>query len=176
MHFWIHMNRSCLHILHCTKICLYHDTDITSSMTSVVRTKHFILFLQIPGARFCQKTWTILVIKAGLKLKLPKLIFTKMCSSIIKKEIRKIRMIFVKENSFRKSNLVAFWRSLKCFVIWLSVPHGTSNFVHPKIILHNQSHFNNYAEPMYCNMYSKLDPTMWMWTLGLPHTRPTPYW
>ena len=94
-------------------------------------------FLQIRGAMPCQKIGMILVIKAGLKLKLPKLIFPKMCSSIIKKEIRKIRMIFVKENSFSKSNLGAFWRSLKCFVIWLSVPHGTSNFVHPKIILHN---------------------------------------
>ena len=58
-------------------------------------------------------------------------------------------MIFGVENSFWKSNFGTFWcglapwickQSLKSFVLWLSVPHGTSNFVYPKIILHNRSH------------------------------------
>ena len=31
-------------------------------------------------------------------------------------------------------------KKIKCFVLWLSVPHGTSNFVFPKMIIHNRSH------------------------------------
>ena len=33
-------------------------------------------------------------------------------------------------------------KKLECFVLWLSVPNGTSNFVYPKMILHNRSHVN----------------------------------
>ena len=35
-----------------------------------------------------------------------------------------------------------FQKKIKYFVLWLSVPHGTSNFVYPKMILHNRSHVN----------------------------------
>ena len=31
-------------------------------------------------------------------------------------------------------------REKKCFVLWLSVPHGTSDFVYPKMILLNRGH------------------------------------
>ena len=32
----------------------------------------------------------------------------------------------------------------KCFVLWLSVPHATCNFVYPKMILHNRSHVSKH--------------------------------
>ena len=61
----------------------------------------------------------------------------------------KIRMIFFIENSLWMSNFDIFWcglalrickKKLKCFVLWLSVLHGTSNFLYPKMILPNRSH------------------------------------
>ena len=38
---------------------------------------------------------------------------------------------------FDEAQLHGFARK-KCFVLWLSVPHGTSDFVYPKMILHNR--------------------------------------
>ena len=63
----------------------------------------------------------------------------------IEKKIGKIQMIFVKENSLWKSNFGTFLRDLALRIykkkfLWLSAPHGTSNFVYPKMILHNRSH------------------------------------
>ena len=62
-------------------------------------------------------------------------------------------MIFHIENLLKKSNFWSFltWPSsadlqkkFKSFVFWLSVQHGTSKFVYPKMMLHNQSHVNVY--------------------------------
>ena len=69
----------------------------------ITRTNHFILLLQIRGARPHQKSGTILVTKGGLELNLPKDCYHKKCAPkllfIIEKKIRKIPVIFEKENS-----------------------------------------------------------------------------
>jgi hypothetical protein len=46
---------------------------------------------------------------------------------------------------FDEAQLHGFAKKLKCFVLWLSVPHDTSDFVYPKMILHNRSHVTMYV-------------------------------